>query len=232
MKVLSHNYTFFVAEIWRRLCSVENRLRILLPFVNWQAKRPVKPSISDALGRSKIRRTTRGISIAGTTLLVVPAEPFRINSGLNQSLFGYPHSNIAPASTSVLLPSPVTAQEPPLILPTVEATQPLYRVDHQNPSPRPPPEIMAPIIDNGDIRALLDSVNLLTQQVANMGQQITDRNPSDSLHPPVHLHLPVHHQPQLRVLLLTAELISESQRSQKTRDTKPQTIIKIYSLRF
>jgi hypothetical protein len=205
------------------LNCVENRLRALLPFVNWQAKRPVKPSISDALGRSKIRRTKTGISDPLVSDLspelpfvpVVPAEPFRINSGLNQSLFSYPHSNITPASRSVLpttrirIPSPVQAQEPPLIIPTVEATQPLHRVDHQNPSPapssnpfqettesviQPPPEIMAPITDNGDIRALLDSVNLLTQQVANMdqrfanmGQQITDlqhqRQPAPSSTP-------------------------------------------------
>ena len=33
---------------------------------------------------------------------------------------------------------------------------------------------MATAINNGDIRALLDSVNQLTQQVANMGQQITN----------------------------------------------------------
>ena len=198
------------------LNCVENRLRALLPFVNWQAKRPVKPSISDALGRSKIRRTKTGISDPLVSDLspelpfvpVVPAEPFRINSGLNQSLFSYPHSNITPASRSVLpttrirIPSPVQAQEPPLIIPTVEATQPLHRVDHQNPSPapssnpfqettesviQPPPEIMAPITDNDDIRALLDSVNLLTQQVANMGQQITDlqhqRQPAPSSTP-------------------------------------------------
>jgi hypothetical protein len=69
------------------LNGVENRLRTLLPFVNWQAKRPVKPTISDALGRPKIRHTRKGISDPSAIDLsselpfipVIPAEPFRIN---------------------------------------------------------------------------------------------------------------------------------------------------------
>jgi hypothetical protein len=178
------------------LNGVENRLRTLLPFVNWQAKRPVKPSISDALGRPKIRHTRKGISDPSAIDLsselpfipVIPAEPFRINSGLNQSLFGHPHTDITPTSTSVSpttrirIPSPAQAQESPLILSTVEATQPLYRVDHQNLSPapssnpiqetrepvtQPPPEIMAPDPNNGDMQTLFNSLNQLTQQVAN-----------------------------------------------------------------
>ena len=135
-----------------------------MPFVNWQAKRPVKPSISDALGRSKIRRTktdplASDLSPELPFVPVVPtAEPFRINSGLNQSLFGHPHSNTSTSvlpTTRIRIPSPVQAQEPPLILPTIEATQPLYRVAHLEPAKddafnRPQPEHAEPIHVEGD----------------------------------------------------------------------------------
>ena len=135
------------------LSNVENHLSTFPVFVNWRTKQPVRPYIPNALGRPRSKRTKRGKSEPLPLDLpselpfipVVPAEPLRINSGLNRSLFGHPHTDTTFTFTSALPTSQIhnttsQVQESPPLAPPVEAIQPLFLQDLQNP-PTVPPEM-------------------------------------------------------------------------------------------
>jgi len=95
------------------LSNVESHLNTFPAFVNWRTKQPVRPYIPNALGRPRTKRTRRGKSEPLPLDLpselpfipVVPAEPLRINSGLNRSLFGHPHTDTT-FTFAILLPFP------------------------------------------------------------------------------------------------------------------------------